>query len=203
MQRKPSLMATGKLSSRERVWAAIRKLRRFTYGTLERAVGTDFSRAGLGRETIEGYVRALERAKFVAREGTCAPGVPQEFRLVKDAGVEAPRINGEGKPLTMGDKQQALWNAMRIVKSFTLVELAAAASTEHQAVSFDAAKKFVRYLRLAGYVTEAQPAHPGRQAVYRFINAKYTGPRAPVISVAAHVYDPNLGQVVWHPEAHA
>lgn len=196
--RKPLLEATGKLGPRERVWAAIRRLKTFTYDELGAIT------CPVPAQTLKSYVLALERAGYVVRKGSNAPGRPQRFELSKDAGIEAPRVNGDGKTITLGGKQQALWRSMRILKSsFTLVELAAAASTDKAVVSFECAKKFIRYLRLAGYVTITRDAQPGHAAAYRLIPSKYSGPRAPVISVAAHVYDPNLGQIVWHPEVNS
>ena len=198
MARKPLLEATGKLGPRERVWASVRRLKNFTYAELGAVTRT------VDVQTLKSYVRALERAGYLARKGSNAPGQPQRFELAKDAGIEAPRVNADGKAITLGGKQQALWRSMRILRTpFTLVELAAAASTDRAVVSVECAKKFIRYLRLAGYVTIARDAEPAHAATYRLIPSKYTGPRAPVISVAAHVYDPNLGQIVWHPEVHS
>ena len=139
-------------------------------------------------------MRALEKAGYVKRARQHVPrfGVVQ-WSLVRDIGVEAPRITKDGKPVVQGDKQLALWRAMKIVKSFTIAELHAssAGSTLYEV------KSYVSHLLKAGYLVVARHGDGEAHTTYRFITARDTGPRAPMIQRVKHVFDPNLGKVVW------
>lgn len=192
MPRKPiHLQVVGKLTPRERIWAAIRRLQEFTYDDLLEP------RQPIERSTIESYVRALEKAGYVKRARQHVPrfGVVR-FSLVRDVGVEAPRLTKAGKPVVQGDKQLALWRAMKIVKAFTIAELHAssAGSTLYEV------KSYVSHLLKAGYLVIVRHGDGEVHTAYRFVATKDTGPRAPMIQRVKHVFDPNLGKVVWPVE---
>lgn len=204
MPRKPiHLQVAGKLTPRERVWAAIRELREgwTQYQVARRAKADD--------GTVATYLRALVRAGYVERTGslartvtgaTISPAAFQEsvYRLVRDVGVEAPRLKRDGTPVTQGACREQMWRAMKILHAFTPTDLAYAASTEDQAVSPEDARSYVKFLARAGYLTLLAPAKPGCSQA-RYSLARYTGPRAPMVQRVKQVYDPNLGRVVWAP----
>jgi hypothetical protein len=100
--------------------------------------------------------------------------------------------------MTHDAKRLAMWRAMKIVKVFDRTELRVAASTDAVPVHGHNVKAYVQPLARAGYL---QVIRQGRRSRYRFIPTKDTGPRAPQIQRSGRVYDPNLGQVMWHPEA--
>lgn len=190
MARKPAhLQARGKLTPRERIWAAIRELKRFTIYGLAR-------RVHIHDRTVQTYVDALREAGYV--EQTTPGGA---YELDRDIGIDAPRLDSKGREVTQGHGTLALWRAMRIHKQFDFRELAAFASTDTLRVASNTARAYCQMLARAGYLQIVRPSKPGTPARYRL--AKYTGPKAPMIQRVRHLYDPNLGQVVWHPEAHA
>lgn len=203
MARKPAhLQALGKLTPRDRIWAAIRTAKRFTIYGLARLVH-------IHDRTVETYVIALARAGYVAlsgvKEGVIVRGDASahhvEFELRNDIGIDAPRLDSTGREVTQGHGTLALWRAMRIHKQFDFRELAAFASTDTLRVAPNTSAAYCQFLARAGYLQIVRPSKPGRPARYRL--AKYTGPKAPMIQRVRHLYDPNLGQVVWHPEANA
>ena len=62
------------------------------------------------------------------------------------------------------------------------------------------AKDYIKFLKAAGYVRIAQKRAPGRATLFQFIEARYTGPRPPMVQNIKQVFDPNLGEVVWSGE---
>lgn len=214
MARKPiHLQAAGKLTPRDRIWAAIRGLRQFapasTFAEIADYVVKHAPAEAVTRrideDTIKTYVESLVRAGFVRRlnPARSARYEPARFQIARDVGIEAPRVTKAGKLVTQGGGREALWRSMKILKTFTRAELAQAASTASNKVDDEEANTYVYFLAKAGYLAVLKPGKPHHPARYRFIQAKNTGPRAPQIQRVRHVYDPNLGAVVWHPEASA
>ena len=203
MARKPAhLAARGKLTPRERIWGAIRELKRFTIYGLARRLHID-------DRTVESYVIALARAGHVVifkkAEGVIvrdhASAHLVQFELVRDVGIDAPRLDSAGREVAQGRGTLALWRAMRIHKQFDFRELAAFASTDTLRVAPNTAGTYCHFLACAGYLQVVRASKPGTPARYRL--AKYTGPKAPQIQRVKHLYDPNLGEVVWHPAVNA
>jgi hypothetical protein len=200
--RKPVHMEmVGGKGSRQRVWEAIRKhAGAFTCYQISR-------RADADDETVYTYLLSLERGGFLEAEGVNQLRFKTEkkWRLVRDNGVEAPRLTRDGKLVTQGLGTEAMWRSMRILAEFNFRELAAQASTCGVTVSEETVKSYVRFLRLAGYVDETVPVKRRdmlvSQARYRLKPGKYTGPRPPMIQRTKSVYDPNLSKVVWQEEA--
>ena len=189
--RKPADRA-GPYGSREAAWAAMRRLGRFTVRQV-----TEETR--LGQDTVRDYVRGLEAAGYLKRVGTTDvghPGAPRAvvYELVRDVGVEAPRVRKDGTPVHMGRGREQMWRTMKVLGEFSARDLAVHASTEDCPVSLEDAKHYVRYLAKAGYLV---PLTRGRAVRYRLLPSKNTGPRAPMIQRVRQVYDPNLGRVVW------
>lgn len=197
MPRKPvHLTATAaRPQGRDVIWAAIRKLGTFT--TLDLEGETHVKEA-----TIRTYVMGLERAGYLQRIDNAPGRIPGAIRaarwkLSNDVGVEAPRVTRQGKPVTQGGAREQMWRTMRILGTFTYRDLAIQASTETQPVAEDDAKSYCRYLDRAGYLRLTEKGGPGKLNVYRFITARYTGPKPPMVQRVRQVFDPNLNQVVW------
>lgn len=202
MRRPAILERAGALTPRDRIWAAIR-----AFG----AADTWFSVAEImvlseqRADTVLSYISGLEKAGFLAidplntertvlkrRELRC-------FNLVRDIGVDAPRIDADGKPVTQGIGDEQMWNAMRALKgTFGARELSIAASTERRVVAHATAKRYARYLAYAGYLAVAKESAGGRgsERLYRFVRTRNTGPRAPIITRDKSVMDANTGQIV-------
>ena len=129
-----------------------------------------------------------------------------ELKLIRDNGVEAPRLKRDGSPVTQGLGTEAMWRSMRIIGSFNGRELAAHASACGIEVKESTAKAYIIVLHAAGYlkVVEAaklaSPGKPPAQARYVLAPGKYTGPRPPMIQRTKTLYDPNLAKVVWNEE---
>lgn len=183
---------------REAVWAAIRELGRFTIRDIE-------ERTLLNISSIRTYVLGLLRAGYLERkEEPVEPGCSRYvYSLVRDCGIEAPRVRKDGTEVTLGHGREQMWRTMRILGEFSALDLAVHASTEKHPVNQRDARDYIYHLHKAGYVVCIRPGKPGfrkgtgSKARYRFIPAMYTGPKAPVIQRVKQVYDPNTGEVVW------
>jgi len=212
MARKPiHLQAAGKLTVRDRIWAAIRKLhalsrnaeRTFTRADIaDRCVADAPPEAATRRieeTTIWTYVEGLAKAGYLEIAIPYAHYRATVYKLARDVGVEAPRVNKDGSAVTGGDKRAAMWKAMKILRTCDRTELRNASNTDTSRINDGDAKNYITFLTKAGYLQLIQRSASGRRARYRFVPSKNTGPRAPQIQRSTHVYDPNLGQVVWHP----
>lgn len=191
------LAARKKPAGRAGIWSAIRHLRRFT--PREIAETTE-----IPLKTVQGYVEALLAGDFIGPVGGPAPSKAGEmFELLKDSGIETPRLDKHGKLVTQGAAREQMWRTIKMIRGdFSPRELAAAASLENSPVSETDAKSYLLNLHKAGYVTQALQRRPA-QARYRFIPAMNTGPRPPMVQRMKTIFDPNLNRVVWHPEVEA
>ena len=210
MARKPiHLQAAGKLTPRDRIWSAVRALDRFTFDDIADYVVKHAPEEARVRRieeaTIKTYIKSLVAAGFVDELNPLAKDRYEKarFTLTQDVGVHAPRLTKAGKPVTQGAARLAMWRTMRRLARFTRRELAAKASTEATPIHEEDAKTYVHYLAKAGYLAVVQPGRARHMAVYAFVRSRDSGPLAPQIQRVRHVYDPNLGRVVWHPEADA
>ncbi len=201
MARRPShvVAALSRPEGRDVIWQAIRKLRMFTILHVEHETR-------INTDTIKSYLHGLTHAGYLAvvskshRDGR-GRQTPQVWKLERDAGVEAPRVTRDGKPVVQGQARQQMWVTMRALKTFTYVDLAASASTEACQVAVPDAKDYCKHLAQARYLVVAEPGRSRKPAVYRFV--KYTGPKAPQVQRIQQVFDPNLKRVVTAQEARA
>jgi predicted ArsR family transcriptional regulator len=182
------------LAGRPAVWAAIRELRTFTISDLA-------ERADVSPATAKSYVYDLTAASYlVIEEEIPASGRHRRrfrYRLERDTGVEPPRVRRDGSEATGGRVQENLWRTARVLKEFTILELAASASTEECQISEGTAGNYVAYLHRAGYLLAAERRSCGRAVRYRFVQSRYTGPLPPVVQRIRQVWDANTGQVIW------
>lgn len=207
--RKPAhLVSAGrKPAGRQAIWEAIRA-QRDGFSAVSLSDATD-----IHRDTVKSYLTGLEAAGYIERIGNELPksgivGVQAKtqfakviFRLVKDVGIDAPRVTRDGKPVIQGAGRDQMWRTLRMLAGdFTFRDLAIAASTEEVPVSEVDANDYVKHLAGAGYLILAQKGGPNRPARYRFNRAKNTGPKAPMVQRLKTVFDPNLGKVVWQEE---
>lgn len=201
MARKPAqLELAGGRGPRQRIWEVIRKHRQdFTGYDIEKATRVDTA-------TIRTYVQVLERGGFIEQTSArVAFTERQHYRLLRDVGAEAPRLDRKGKPIAPTGNE-SMWRTMRIMGDFTPAELAARASTAQTCIAEATAKTYARALCVAGYLIVVEEGRPfvrgkgARQTRYRLIPAKYSGPRPPMIQRTKCIYDPNLAKVVWQEE---
>ena len=202
MPRKPAIIELqGGKGPRQRVWDLIRA-----------TGGQPFERIavvpkGINSETVRTYLHGLENAGYIAPVGDRPGAFPhyrvRRYALVRDAGVEAPRVRKDGTPVTQGLAQEQMWRTLRMLKGETNArELAAHASTAEIAVNVAAANDYLKNLCLAAYVLRTKEGKGkgcgGVLARYRLV--VNTGPRPPMICRTNVIYDPNLAKVVWAPD---
>jgi len=199
--RKPAhLEMAGGRGPRQRVWEFIRKnAKDFTTMGIEKATVIDVF-------TIRTYVQVLELGGFIVQTNETVKVTDRKrFKLVRDVGVEAPRLDRKGK-LIAPTGTENMWRTMRIMGDFNAVELATRASSADIKVAEATAKSYLRALHTAGYLSIAEEGHPFVRGIgakltrYRLSPSKYTGPRPPMIQRTKCIYDPNLGKIVWQEE---
>lgn len=202
MPRKPAkLEMIGGKGPRQRVWDLIRAQKGKPWERRHVTPGD------IAEDTVRTYVRSLELAGFVVEVGRKESIAGQHARiklyeLVKDVGVEAPRLDKKGNPVTQGLATEQMWRVLRTNKGDTNArELAAYASTEEVPVSEVAAGDYLRNLHLAGYLlcTEEgrgpRRGQAAKQARYKL--KTNTGPKPPMVCRTDAIYDPNLGETIW------
>jgi hypothetical protein len=205
------LERSGSLTPRDRMWAAIRALSVRPFSAIEVQFLANLRAPAEGRshiDAVESYLEGLARAKPAYLEETQDCGLRSELRsytLVRDVGVDAPRVTRDGKPVTQGAGNEAMWAAMKVLGEFDHAELAGAASAGRVKVREETAKAYCTSLSRAGYlalVSAARGGGAGEKARYHFVRSKNTGPRAPLISKTKDVIDGNTGDVVYQQPTH-
>jgi len=183
MPRKPISELAGGQSPRQRIWANIRRqTTEFTW--------RDVSPGDVVRRTAQPYLDSLVSAGYLALI-TTAPAAC--YLLVRDNGIEAPRVRKDGSEVTQGGGNEAIWGAISVLDTFnahTLTDLSGAA--------LGTVKHYCKFLEHAGYLTVVIKGKGGSAAsTYRTVKSRITGPRAPMITRLKAVYDPNMHQIVW------
>lgn len=182
--RKPAhLEYIGGKTHRQHIWEMFRMLQPVTRPRLVNELP-----AAIHPDTTRTYMASLATAGFV--DGPDEDGV---YRLIRDHGVEAPRVRKDGSLVTQGRAHENVWRTLRLLGRATDVrELTALADTPATPLSMSAVREFLNLLRQAGYL---------RQDGDRCALIRNTGPRPPMVQRLRRVYDLNLGQVVWTEEA--
>ena len=204
MARQPVTAYAGGKGPRQRIWEAIRARSdaEWTRYTIARA-------ACVADTTVPTYCQALEKAGIVGKAGETAVGnlaVEARWVLLRDEGLEAPRLKRDGSRVTQGLAQEQMWRTLRLLGGdLNAHELAAHASTDAVPVTLSAAEHYITWLLAAGYLIRTRAgkglgkAGKGLPARYRLDPARNSGPRPPMICRAKVVYDPNEDAVVWAP----
>lgn len=175
----------GGKSPRQRIWEKIRAYRagQAEPFTLKRL--TSDLPGTIHKDTIRTYVNSLAAGGFLQQDGAY-------YHLIRDNGVEAPRVRKDGSPVTQGRAQENLWRTLRTLNyPISYERLAFLANTEEHPVSPVAARDYLGNLHKAGYLDRL---NGGQYFLRKGMN---TGPRPPMIQRLRQIYDPNLGRVVW------
>lgn len=194
--RKPvHLEQKGGKSNRQRVWEAIRKNKEcFTLAQVSSLTDVHY-------DTVKTYGQALKRAGIIGPKSVHEDALVRDqagsfsehdLQLIQDCGVEAPALNRDGTPNSMGLGNEAMWRTLRMLPSVTVDELANFASAS-VATTRSTAQSYLKWLEKAGYVRH----NNGRPRRYELIRARYTGPRPPQIQRIGQVYDPNTAEVAY------
>lgn len=178
----------------QRLWTAIRNQReQFSHASIVQAVGPETKVAArqlMKRLIAGGFIEKLPTGRG-------------KYHLIRDNGHHAPRLNHRGGQAVRGLTTEQLWRTMRMLKEFTMPQLAAMASTEAVPVSVTMAYYYVGELVKAGYVQVSEPftalgwAKGRACGRFMFITARYTGPLPPICQRGVGVFDPNINQLVW------
>jgi hypothetical protein len=178
-------------TDRERIWAAIRELGQDNqvFTSLDLALKTHITRrcSALGE-----YVRGLEKAGFLRVVSSRKRGASNQYELVRDVGVTAPRVTRAGEVLPPSGRTR-MWKAMFRLKTFTAQELAEVASLAEARIAVSEAEYYCEWLCRGGYLR-------GSKTRWTLIPAMYTGPKAPQILRVKKLYDPNRDAVVCETE---
>jgi hypothetical protein len=189
MSRKPAHIegaaAGDRLPGRWGIWAAVRELQTFTRPELRRHL------PHVAPCPVDDYLGALVKAGYVGVGPMVDAGSPdgrkvRSYTLVRDVGVDAPRLRKDGTELPE-TAQMKMWLIMKILNLFTVDDLKEATHTPPATV-----ETYLRHLTQAGYLARL----PDGQ--YRLINN--TGGHAPMVQRTKVVYDPNLRRIMWHED---
>lgn len=172
------------------------------------------------RERIRDYLTALAAAGYLVPVPAGNGGPVVAWQILRNPGIDAPRVHDDGSPVVQGAGREQCWRAMRILVTFTVDELVASASTPRWAVARGEAEDYCLRLARVGILrrqTGAISRHPdaaGRlrrqQAPTRYTlpPSRYTGPQPPQIlrarpardgqpAVPKRVLDPNTHTLYW------
>jgi hypothetical protein len=193
MSRKPiQLEIRGLKTPRERVWEAILKLSSKPFdGIFDKLLVQEHCVPLVPYTLVDGYLDALAVAGYIKKASGDELFVTAKFRLVKRQGL-APRLTRKGQKVTQGAGTEAMWCAMKVLKSFDYLDIAKAASLGDFVVQPLTAKKYVNHLGRAGYLTTVKASKPGTPARHRL--SKNTGMHAPAITRMKMVFDRNTGE---------
>lgn len=164
-------------SPRDRVWAAIRKLGEFDMQDLWRE-------ARVNEDTTRGYLRCLLAAQppylQVVREA--AGGRSRRFRLVRNTGARAPRLDRAGRPVAAGAAADNVWRSIRALRLFSAEEIAATATTKEATVSVAYARSYCYNLVRRGFLMRV-PVEQGAPVRFQVIPTRCHAKRPPASSV--------------------
>ncbi len=211
MPRKPVTLQGG-IGPRQRIWDAIRARdgQTWTAVDIQKATRPAGQIGGCVHEgTLQTYLMSLEAARIIRVahfEPLRGVGRRKHYTLDRNEGVEAPRVRRDGTRVVQGLAQEQMWRTLRMLGAdVNARELAAHASSNTAPVSEIAAGDYLRTLDRAGYLVCTQQGKgtgrggiPGR---YRLRPDRNTGPKPPMVCRTKVVFDPNLQEVVWAPEA--
>lgn len=180
MSRKPMDKLNG-FDSREAMWKLIRDWKAVTVKDL-------CLKTGMEPSSVRDYLRGLTNAGYMEEDSTNKAAV---FTLVRDAGIDAPRVRKDGSRVVQGQGRINMWRTMRILRRFSATELAVSSSTENCEIQSHTASDYINHLCRAGYLR-----YDGNGS-YFFMEHMFTGPKPPMVQRVKRVWDQNLKQVMW------
>nr|WP_314587082.1 hypothetical protein [uncultured Pseudomonas sp.] len=195
MSRKPvHLSMAGGKEPRQNMWESIRTLRAgFTASQVAARTSND-------DRAVEAYLEGLGRAGIIeVVELNTVNYRKSLYRLVKDEGLEHPRVNIKGDRTKANYALENIWRSLRILGGEVTAEhLASSASVAGTQVSAGYAARYLVALAQAGYVVHTKGV-TGRPATFALVPGRYTGPKHPIVQrhESMQVYDPNLDEVVY------
>lgn len=178
--------------SRQAVWDVLRA--EHERGNAWMTSSVIATRAEVNRKTAADYLGCLVAGALAERKDDEALGCAA-WRLIKDGGHHAPRLRRDGSAVTQGAGVTNIWRSMRMLGTFSVVDLVLHSSTPSTQVKDGAVQSYCSMLLTTGYLCVRQKSDPvkGRRAIYSLV--RNTGPKPPMIQRVKQVYDPNTGEV--------
>ncbi|MBU2967086.1 hypothetical protein Q4508_12445 [Amphritea sp. 2_MG-2023] len=189
--RKPAqLEMIGGKCARQRIWEQLR-IQRDGFQVLPIA-----QHANAEIATVQTYLLCLKAGGYVetVSRGHLKKAV---YRLVKDDGLEAPRLTRNGEPVKQGRVSEAMWRTLRILDVLDARQIENHVSASGLDVKLAYVKTYLSMLKKAGYLQVVQKGTPHRLERVRLKAAMNTGPRAPQVQRVKTVYDPNINKVMF------
>jgi hypothetical protein len=184
---------------RERIWEAILQLDGGKGGHFDKSALQDHCNPMVSWSMVDDYLDDLESGGFLKRVGGTGAtkgvlGTPIVFALAspKKRQGSAPRVSVVGEKVTQGEGNEAMWRAMKVLRTFDYTDIAKAATLGDLVVKPSTAKSYVSHMARAGYLATVRASKPGTPAKHRL--AKNTGPHAPAITRLKVVFDRNTGE---------
>ncbi|NPA72703.1 MAG: hypothetical protein GXO35_07725 [Gammaproteobacteria bacterium] len=189
---------SGQMTAKEYVWSQIRELKTFTISHISSNAPLSYK---LSKEKVNYHIKGWVAAGFLGKECIHSKDILQpknRYTLIKDTGIEPPRVDSKGNKLTKGLGREQMWRTMRITGEFTHKQLAVTASTEDVIIAEATAKSYVSALYRAGYLKITKPSNThGGLAVYMLKPAAWTGAKPPMVKRIHVVYDQNIHEIVY------
>lgn len=190
-RRKPAqLEMIGGKSARQRVWEEIRENPECfeCYRTAKRAnVDTD---------SFLSYVKCLMAGGYVELIDNGRKRDQRTYKLIKNAGAEAPRLDSKGNEVKQGLGVECIWRTLRMMGVLDIALLYQHVTLAGVDIKEATVKRYICALRKAGYLQVIVKSTPHRQERFCLKPAMDTGPRAPQLQNVKTVYDPNLNKVM-------
>ncbi|UZD92721.1 hypothetical protein LOY64_15300 [Pseudomonas corrugata] len=120
------------------------------------------------------------------------------FELIKDEGVDHPRLDRKGQRTYHHLATENIWRTLRILKGdLSVAAVIEAASAGGEVLPVVRVRQYLNALAEAGYLVKS--VGTTRLETYRLVSEKYTGPRPPEVRQlnSLQVYDPNLSKLVY------
>lgn len=169
----------------EEMWFAIRDIPNYRAGF----TAADLARvSGAKKEATEFYLGKLARQGRAERLGTTTD--KQAVYAVLRVGVEPVVLDDSGQPSRDYTRRHALWNAMRILKKFTVRDLWTNVR-ESNPLTQAMVAKYVTRLHAAGYLADLEGDGRFGDPEYALRPAMNTGRRPPRLCEAELIFDPN------------
>ena len=200
-RRKPLVRPVGHLTARDAVWQVLRAHHRSDPDaglTAAQIVEKSRTTRDVAREFLKLLVAAGIAEK---RPGDPVPTpTPATYRLVRDLGVETPRIRADGTLDQTPTDQERMWAAIKALGAFTWTDVQLATGI----ANVQTIRSYLVHLARAGYFATIEKGGARRPTRWRLLPSRNTGPRPPAIRRGKAVFDPNLGRQVWpQPEGGA
>ncbi len=141
--------AGGKPYGRRAIWLAFRELAQTGPVSLDALV----LKTRINRGTIRTYLDSLVLGGY-AEKSAFVRGRTTAYRLIRDVGVEHPRLNKRGEPVVTS--RETMWRSMKMLPAFTAADLAVTATTSKCTVSPTDARDYCKHLHAAGYLGVVQ-----------------------------------------------